>query len=134
MEKPREQVLIHWLHIILPGLPRYLTLQSVGCKHTHYLGLFGPKPEVLSPSTSLYLSTKMAATLPGRHILTLINPSHYILLSGPSWPHVVQACLAHNLIVPTNIMTQFGAFIPGKDKVKIMNKKRISLKLIRNQG
>ena len=26
MEKPREQVLIHWLHIILPGLSSHLLL------------------------------------------------------------------------------------------------------------
>ena len=43
-----------------------------------------------------YLSTKMAGTLP-----------------GPSWPHVVKTCLSHGMMAPTNIMNQFGAFIPG---------------------
>lgn len=34
-------------------------------------------------------------------------------MAGPAWSHVVKACLSHELLLPTTIMTQFGAFVPG---------------------
>ena len=77
IEKPREETLVQWLHIILPSL-------------------FGPIPDKMSNTTSLYVSTKMAATIP-----------------GPSWAHVVKACLSYDFLLPTQIMNHFGAFIPG---------------------
>ena len=70
--RPREESLVHWLHILLPGL-------------------FSASPERLSATSSLALHTKMAATLP-----------------GPAWAHVVTACLSHDFMVPTNIITQVG--------------------------
>ena len=70
--KPREESLVQWLHVVLPGL-------------------FGPSPDQMSPSASLALHTKMAATVP-----------------GPAWAHVVKTCLSHDFMVPTNIITQVG--------------------------
>ena len=67
--------MIHWLHVILPSL-------------------FGPAPDKMSSSTSLYLSTKMAATLP-----------------GPAWAHLVKSCLSYDFLLPTNIMTQVSVSI-----------------------
>ena len=71
--KPREESLVHWLHIVLPGL-------------------FSASPDKMSPTTSLALHTKMAATLP-----------------GPAWAQVVTACLSHDFMVPTNIITQVSS-------------------------
>ena len=73
--KPREETLVHWLHIVLPGL-------------------FGASPDKMSPTTSLAIHTKMAATVP-----------------GPAWAHVVKSCLSHDFMVPTNIITQVGHYI-----------------------
>merc|ERR1719458_2346312 len=77
LDKPREESLLAWLHVIHPGL-------------------FSPSPSVLAPNTAVYLSTKMAATAP-----------------GPGWPHVLRAVLCHNLLLPTAVMSHFGAFVPG---------------------
>ena len=63
MVKAREDTLIHWLHIILPGK----TMKTETMKKDFLLGLFSSRPEQLSAETNVYLSAKMAATLAGIH-------------------------------------------------------------------
>ena len=78
LAKPREETLIHWLHIIQPGnqffysyIVLFLMTAESGLlydaisKNYQLLGVYRNPPEKLDPGVSVYLSTKMAGNLPG---------------------------------------------------------------------